>query len=200
MSRTGAPAWPPTSTVERSTASSERIPRAQHNGRRGPRPFADTRVDRGTTRAGRALRHTRRGPDRFDAAPGRGAGALIIAACVRRMRRYAARRRAPTRPPGSTRRRARDVRRPPPGRRRVPSPASPSRLLRVLARAEPIDDNHRLVADDPRIMAARQRGHVTGTRYELGSVVHRDRELTGDVILEMWRLATRRLGDRLHVL
>src|SRR3954470_11042801 len=86
MSRTGAPAWPPTSTVERSTASSERIPRAQHNGRRGPRPFADTRVDRGTTRAGRALRHTRRRPDHFDAAPGRGAGELIIAACARRMR------------------------------------------------------------------------------------------------------------------
>jgi len=41
--------------------------------------------------------------------------------------------------------------------------------LRVVARAEPIHDDDRLVADDPRIVSARKRRHVTGAGLELGA-------------------------------
>ena len=43
-----------------------------------------------------------------------------------------------------------------------------------MARAEPVHHDHRLVAHDPRVVAAGQRGHVAGAGDELGAVVHPD--------------------------
>ena len=69
----------------------------------------------------------------------------------------------------------------------------------VVAGAEPVDDDHRLVADDPGVVAARQRGDVAGAGDELGAVVHADREPPAHVVLEVRRLAAVGAGDRLHV-
>src|ERR1017187_4297966 len=48
-------------------------------------------------------------------------------------------------------------------------------------------------------MPARQRGDLAWTRENLRSVVHEDRQLTADVILEMRSFAAHRVGDRFHV-
>src|SRR5919197_6679877 len=72
-------------------------------------------------------------------------------------------------------------------------------VLRVVAGAVPIDDHDGLVSDDPGVVAARQRGDLAGAGDELGAVVHADRELAADVVLEVRRLAAVRCGDRLDV-
>src|ERR671936_1517050 len=74
-----------------------------------------------------------------------------------------------------------------------------SAVLRVVTGAVPVDDHNRLVSDDPGVVAARQRGDLAGAGDELGAVVHTDRELAGDVVLEVRRLAAVRSGDRLDV-
>src|SRR5919197_3767175 len=74
-----------------------------------------------------------------------------------------------------------------------------SAVLRVFAGAVPVDDHNGLVADDPGVVAARQRGDLAGAGDELGAVVHADRELAADVVLEMRGLAAVRSGDRLDV-
>src|SRR4029078_6238066 len=45
----------------------------------------------------------------------------------------------------------------------------------------------------------RQRRDVAGARHELGTVIHPDGEATGHVVLEVRRLTTLGLCDRLHV-
>src|ERR671936_849834 len=71
-----------------------------------------------------------------------------------------------------------------------------SAVLRVVAGAVPVDDHNGLVSDDPGVVAARQRGDLAGAGDELGAVVHADRELAADVVLEMRGLAAVRSGDR----
>ena len=56
-----------------------------------------------------------------------------------------------------------------------------------------------VITDHPGVVPARQRRHVSRPSDELGAVVHPDRQPAGDVVLEMRRLAARRLGDRLDV-
>src|SRR5919204_4833050 len=74
-----------------------------------------------------------------------------------------------------------------------------SAVLRVVAGAVPVDDHNGLVSDDPGVVTARQRGDLAGAGDELGAVVHADRELAADVVLEVRRLAAVRSGDRLDV-
>src|SRR5919198_5994813 len=71
-----------------------------------------------------------------------------------------------------------------------------SAVLRVVAGAVPVDDHNGLVSDDPGVVAAWKRGDLAGAGYELGAVVHADRELAADVVLEVRRLAAVRSGDR----
>src|SRR3954454_12805164 len=77
------------------------------------------------------------------------------------------------------------------------APVSP--LLGVVARAVPVDDDSRLVPDDPAVVAARQRGDVARSRDELGAVVHADRNPAAHVVLEVRRVAAVRARDRLDV-
>src|SRR5690349_20150939 len=79
------------------------------------------------------------------------------------------------------------------------SMATASASRGVVAGAEPVDDDRGLVADDPRIVAAGQRGDVARPGDELGAVVHADGQPATDVVLEVRRLAARRDGDRLDV-
>src|SRR3954468_24689353 len=72
--------------------------------------------------------------------------------------------------------------------------ATGSAGLGVVARAVPIDDDGGLVAHDPRVVAARQRRHVSRAGHELGSVVHPDREPPAHVVLEVGSVA--RVGSR----
>src|SRR5436190_1936967 len=72
--------------------------------------------------------------------------------------------------------------------------------FRIVARAVPVDDQDRLVADHPGVVAARQRGDVTGAGYQLGAVVHLDRQAAADVVLEVRRLAALGARDRLDVI
>src|SRR5919201_2546897 len=74
-----------------------------------------------------------------------------------------------------------------------------SAVLRVVTGAVPVDNHRRLVADHPRVVAARQRGDLARAGDELGAVVHADRELAADVVLEVRRLAAVRSGDRFDV-
>src|SRR3954462_3274979 len=80
------------------------------------------------------------------------------------------------------------------------SMAMPSVALGVVAGAEPVHDDRRLVAHDPGVVAAGQRGDVAWLGDELGPVVHADRQPAADVILEVRCLAARRVGDRLDVI
>src|SRR5216684_5799424 len=73
------------------------------------------------------------------------------------------------------------------------------RLSCVVARAEPVDGHHRLVADDPGVMAARQGGDVARAGDELRAVVHPDRQPAADVVLEVRCRTAVGAGDRLHV-
>jgi len=61
-----------------------------------------------------------------------------------------------------------------------------------------IDQHHRLVADDPGVVPRGQGRDVAGFAIQLGAVVHLDMQHAGDVVLQMRRLTTRRLGDWLH--
>src|SRR4029450_4203436 len=72
----------------------------------------------------------------------------------------------------------------------------PSRALRVVAGAEPVHDDDRVVAEHPRVVTARERRHGARPPHELRAVAHPDRELPGDVVLEVRRLAAVGLGDR----
>src|SRR3954453_19322257 len=78
-------------------------------------------------------------------------------------------------------------------------PARSSALLGVVTRAVPVDDDSRLVSDDPAIVAARQRGDIARSRDELGPVVHADREPAAHVVLEVRRVAAVGASDRLDV-
>src|SRR4051794_18873918 len=79
------------------------------------------------------------------------------------------------------------------------SMAVPSVALGVVAGAEPVHDDRRLVAHDPGVVAAGQRGDVAGPGDELGAVVHADGQPAADVVLEVRCLAARRVGQRLDV-
>src|SRR3954449_6430467 len=79
------------------------------------------------------------------------------------------------------------------------SMAMPSGALGVVAGAEPVHDDRRLVAHDPGVVAAGQRGDVARLGDELGAIVHADRQPAADVVLEVRCLAARRVGDRLDV-
>jgi len=61
--------------------------------------------------------------------------------------------------------------------------------LPVVARAVPIDEHDRLVADHPRIVTRGQRGDVAGACVELVAVRHLNPQHPGRVVLEMGRLA-----------
>src|ERR1700684_2826920 len=74
-----------------------------------------------------------------------------------------------------------------------------SRFLGVVARAEPVHDRDRLVSEHPCVVPARKRGDVSRARDELGAIIHPDRELSADVVLEVRSLAAGGTGDRLHV-
>src|SRR5918912_464732 len=74
-----------------------------------------------------------------------------------------------------------------------------SAAFRVVAGAVPVDDHDRLVAEDPGVVAARQRRDVTGAGDKLGAVVHPDRQPSRDVVLEVGRLAAVGTRDRLDV-
>src|SRR3954471_10888828 len=79
------------------------------------------------------------------------------------------------------------------------SMAMPSVALGVVAGAEPVHDDRRLVGPDPSVGAAGQRGDVAWLGDELGPVVHADRQPAADVVLEVRCLTARRVGDRLDV-
>src|SRR6186997_161002 len=85
------------------------------------------------------------------------------------------------------------------GRFSVVTHSRASRGSGVAAGAVPVDDDRRLVADHPGVVTAGQGGDVARSGDELRAVVHADRELAADVILEVRCLAARGLGDRLHV-
>src|SRR5687767_12752735 len=76
----------------------------------------------------------------------------------------------------------------------------PLALLRVAARAEPVNSDYRLVTNDPRVVAAGQRGDVAGASFELSAVVHLDVEAAADVVLEVGRLAAVGACNRLDVI
>jgi hypothetical protein len=61
-----------------------------------------------------------------------------------------------------------------------------------------IHHNDRFLAHNPCIVARRQQRHVTRSAIELGAVVHFYPENSGNMELEVWRLATFCLGNRLH--
>src|ERR1700733_111612 len=61
-----------------------------------------------------------------------------------------------------------------------------------------IDDDNRLVADYPGIVAAWQQRHVAGTAVEFRSVIHTNPKHARDMILKMRCFAARRLGDGLY--
>ena len=71
--------------------------------------------------------------------------------------------------------------------------------LRVVRGAPPVDDDDRLVADDPGVVPGRQRGHLPRHRVELVAVVGADPQRAGQVVLEVRRLAPVGAGDRLDV-
>src|SRR2546421_1228488 len=79
------------------------------------------------------------------------------------------------------------------------SMATPSAALGVVAGPEPVDDDRRLVAHDPRVVAAGQRGDIARLGDELGAVVHANRQPAADVVLEVRRLAAGRVGNRLDI-
>src|SRR5690348_12734600 len=94
--------------------------------------------------------------------------------------------------------------RPPPGRNlpddaRTPSGACRSTCLRVVARPVPVDDDDRLVAQYPRVVAPWQRGDVSGLGDDLGAVVHADRQPAAHVVLEMRSFAAVGIRDRLDI-
>src|SRR5215216_3107954 len=73
------------------------------------------------------------------------------------------------------------------------------RASRVVRCPKPVDDYGRLVADDPRVVAFRQRCDIAGAGNELRPVIHADGESSRDVILEMRGFATGGFRDRAHV-
>src|SRR3954468_13508164 len=79
------------------------------------------------------------------------------------------------------------------------SMAMPSVALGVVAGTKPVHDDRRLVAHDPGVVAAGQRGDVAWLGDELGPVVHPDRQPAADVVLEVRCRTARRVGDRLDV-
>lgn len=74
------------------------------------------------------------------------------------------------------------------------------RSLRVVHGTEPIDCDDRFFADNPGVMPLRKTGDVARPCDELGSVVHPDGQLSGDVVLEMRRFAALRSGDRFDLI
>lgn len=60
-----------------------------------------------------------------------------------------------------------------------------------------IDDDGGFIADHPGVVAGRQEGHIAGIALDFGAVVHFDHQDSGDMILEVGRLAALGLGDRL---
>src|SRR5450755_3079193 len=82
----------------------------------------------------------------------------------------------------------------------VLAPGTTSAPLGIVARPVPVDDHHRLIAHDPRVMPAGQRGDVPRLGDHLAAVVHPDRELTTHVILEVRRLAAVGPSDRPDVI
>src|ERR1700752_185400 len=81
------------------------------------------------------------------------------------------------------------------GRRR----AAPFSTLGVVAGAVPVDDDRRLIADNPGVVAARKRRDVARAGDEFRAVVHPYSEPAAHVILEVRRLAALGLCDRLDV-
>src|SRR5205085_420921 len=61
-----------------------------------------------------------------------------------------------------------------------------------------VDDDRRLVADHPGIVARGQQRDVARLAIELGAIVHANAQHARDVILEVRRLAAARPGERLH--
>src|ERR1700683_618368 len=82
----------------------------------------------------------------------------------------------------------------------APLAADLSGPLGVVTGTKPVDHHHRLLADDPGVVAFRERGDISGTRDELRAIVHPDGEFAGDVVLEMRGFAARGLGERLDVI
>src|SRR5271166_5330546 len=72
-------------------------------------------------------------------------------------------------------------------------------LFCVVAGAEPVDGNDRLIADNPGVMTTRERRDITRTGDELAAIVHANRQPPAHVVLEMRRLAAVGLRDGLHV-
>src|SRR5438309_7739840 len=69
----------------------------------------------------------------------------------------------------------------------------------VVAGAVEVDHDRRLVADDPGVVAARQRREVSRAGHELGAVVHADAKPPAHVVLEVRGLAACGLRDGLDV-
>jgi len=67
-------------------------------------------------------------------------------------------------------------------------------------RATPVDHDHRLVADNPGVMARRKHAYLARSDLELVPVRFPDPERAGDVKLEVGRLAKLRARHRLDVL
>src|SRR5512135_889132 len=64
---------------------------------------------------------------------------------------------------------------------------------------EIIDDDRRLVADHPRVVAGRQQRDVAGAELVFAAVVHPYAQTAGHVVLEVRRLAALGSGDGLDV-
>src|SRR5438067_7405648 len=72
--------------------------------------------------------------------------------------------------------------------------------LGVVGEALPVEDNARLVADNPGVMTWRTHHEVAGPELHLLPVVHDDLHTSGDEVPSVCGLTAVRLGDRLHVL
>src|SRR2546428_12104524 len=75
------------------------------------------------------------------------------------------------------------------------------RLPCVTGRTEPVDGHHRLLADDPGVVAARQAGDITGPAMNSvpSSIRIASRPLTWYWKCGAWRLTAAGASDRLHI-
>ena len=69
-------------------------------------------------------------------------------------------------------------------------------VLGVIAHAGDVHDHGWFVADHPGIVARREVGNVTGTKFQLAAVVHDHMQPAGNVILQVGSLAALSVHQR----
>src|SRR6516165_1947678 len=74
---------------------------------------------------------------------------------------------------------------------------SESARLGILCHTTYVNDHHRLVADYPSVVARRQPGYLARPEFHFAAVVHHNVQPAGNMILQVRRLATLCLDQRL---